>query len=587
MAFFGNASTTPAAGTSMFGAANNTNTNQPVAGGSLFGSFGAQNTQNATNAQQPGTSLFGGGSTNPNTGTQQPAGASLFGNANTATPNAGTGSSLFGSNTAGNNMFGKPATATTGTGTGTSLFGASTNAPAAGMFGSNQTQPVAAGTGGSGFFATPPAGQQPQQNANQPKPGLFGSTTTNTNPLFGNTSTTNAPSGTGSLFGGASTSTNPLFGGSTMASGQAGTGIGTSSLFGSTNNTPPAVNTGNTLGGSSLFGGNNTFGASTLGTSALGKPAVGLSSNTLGSQYQGADAQVQFARLQEKIESIYGAWNAQNPASCRFQHYFYNTVEPSQVNLYGRPVNAVNEALWQKAIRDNPDPTCMVPVLAIGFDDLQGRVDAQAAQSAEHKEKLLVLQKTLHALATNHSTLTVPRLQRYSALQTQLMHRLLRLVQHLHLVIPSVRSSAISESEEALRASLEEVVVEVGVSGRLTSNPNPSDEAFGKGRLKSKLGELWAVIGSLKAREQSLNATFGGSSEWKVVDDEGLARIAQILAEQQAGLAHLTKILHKDLKDLAVILGGDAGESIDALGSSVGGREGSMRGSTMRTSFLR
>jgi nuclear pore complex protein Nup54 len=38
-----------------------------------------------------------------------------------------------------------------------------------------------------------------------------------------------------------------------------------------------------------------------------------------------------------------------------------------------------------------------------------------------------------------------------------------------------------------------------------------------------------------------------------VVDKEGLAQLAQILAEQQAGLQHLTKILHKDLKDLNVI----------------------------------
>ena len=33
----------------------------------------------------------------------------------------------------------------------------------------------------------------------------------------------------------------------------------------------------------------------------------------------------------------------------------------------------------------------------------------------------------------------------------------------------------------------------------------------------------------------------------------------QVLAEQQAGLAHLTKILQKDLKDLGVIMGVPAG----------------------------
>lgn len=72
------------------------------------------------------------------------------------------------------------------------------------------------------------------------------------------------------------------------------------------------------------------------------------------------------------------------------QHYFYNLVDPAQVNLYGRPQNATNEALWQKAVRENPDCTCLVPVVAIGFDDLQQRVDAQAQQATAHHERLKV-----------------------------------------------------------------------------------------------------------------------------------------------------------------------------------------------------
>lgn len=43
--------------------------------------------------------------------------------------------------------------------------------------------------------------------------------------------------------------------------------------------------------------------------------------------------------------------------------------------------------------------------------------------------------------------------------------------------------------------------------------------------------------------------------EWAVVDEDGLSQITQILAEEQAGLAHLTKILHRDMRDLAVIQG--------------------------------
>ncbi|KAK7062874.1 Nucleoporin nup57 [Paramarasmius palmivorus] len=560
---FGSSTTTPATNTGgIFGNTNTNTTQQPGQTTSIFG-----NTQ-PQQQQQPTSSIFGS-NTSGNAG-----GGSLFGNTQNQ-GNTGTGgTSLFGNtqNTGGGSMFGKPATPTIATGAGTGLFGSTTgtNTNTTGsLFGNTQQQQpaanTAAGTGTSSFFATPPAGQQQNANQNQAKPSIFGNASTSTNPLFGgaNTNTNTNTTGGGTLFGASNTTTtapvsgNPLFGNSTTGG----------SLFGT-------ANTSNT--GGNAFG-TSTLGSSTLGASALGpKPTTStlgvstLGASALGTQTQGQDAQIQFARLQEKIEAIVGAWNPQNPQSCRFQHYFYNLVDPAQVNLYTRPPNAVREDLWQKAVRENPDPSCLVPVLALGFDDLRDRVDAQTQQSTAHREKLTELQARLRTLTTHHTTVTIPRLQRYSALQTQLLHRLLKLVQHLHLLIPSVRSSAIGEGEEELKAQLEDIATEVGIARSSSSGDGSARKG---GRLKSKLGELWAVIGALKAREEGLNAMTGGG-EWKVVDEEGLARITQVgggivisafeidhdtsvqvLAEQQAGLAHLTKILQKDLRDLAIIMG--------------------------------
>ncbi|KAF5370012.1 hypothetical protein D9758_001369 [Tetrapyrgos nigripes] len=614
MAAFGGNS---AFGNSLFGASS---TNQPAAGGTgggIFGSFG----QNPTNqqTQQPTTSIFGSTSaTNPNNqqqqqqpttslfgsttaNTQQQPTTSLFGNTNTNTAGSSTtgASNIFGNSTGGG-LFGKPATPTPTTGGnifGNNTITPNTTTPSTGLFGNTTTQP-AAGTGSSSFFAQPPAGQQ-QQNPNAPKPGLFGNSTTSINPLFGtqnnNTATTSGNTGTGSLFGNSTTTTNPLFGGSNTAGSTP-----SNPLFGSSTTSAPTAN--NTLFGTSttgtgtLFGNSTTqpannsatgstlFGNSTLGASALGaKPATGPSgANGLGAssltQTQGADAQVQFARLQEKMEAIVGAWNASNPATCRFQHYFYNLVDPTQVKLYGRPPNAVNEALWQKAVRENPDPSCLVPVLAMGFDNLRDRVDAQSQQSTAQKAKLGELKDRLQSLTTHHTTTTVPKLQQYSALQTQLMHRLLKLVTHLHLFIPSVRSSAFGENEEMLRSALEEAAAEVGLNGS-----NGEGRRVRGGKINSKLGELWAVISQLKAREESLAASMGTAGEWKVVDEEGLARITQILAEQQVGLAHLMKILRKDLKDLGIIMGTAGSGAIAEDGDS----ERVFGASTLRESALR
>ncbi|KAI0074259.1 hypothetical protein K474DRAFT_1601794, partial [Panus rudis PR-1116 ss-1] len=221
-------------------------------------------------------------------------------------------------------------------------------------------------------------------------------------------------------------------------------------------------------------------------------------------------------------------------------HYFYNLVDPTQVHLYGRPPNATNDALWQKAVRENPDPSCLVPVIASGFDDLQQRVEGQTKQAAEQAEKLKEIKSKIEALSQRHQISNTSRLRRASALQTQLQQRVLKVVQHLHLLIPALRSSSIRPEEEALRVALEDIDEEVRRPG-------------GIGKMRAKLNELWALVGALNAaREQ--DAKEGGVG-WAVVDEDGLNQIAQILAEEQAGLAHVTKVLQRDLKDLAVIQG--------------------------------
>lgn len=49
------------------------------------------------------------------------------------------------------------------------------------------------------------------------------------------------------------------------------------------------------------------------------------------------------------------------------------------------------------------------------------------------------------------------------------------------------------------------------------------------GRMRGKLNELWALIGAVKAaRERDAKGVSDGNVEWAVVDEEGLAQIAQV-----------------------------------------------------------
>ena len=49
------------------------------------------------------------------------------------------------------------------------------------------------------------------------------------------------------------------------------------------------------------------------------------------------------------------------------------------------------------------------------------------------------------------------------------------------------------------------------------------------GRMRGKLNELWALIGAVKAvRERDAKGVSDGNVEWAVVDEDGLAQIAQV-----------------------------------------------------------
>jgi len=177
-----------------------------------------------------------------------------------------------------------------------------------------------------------------------------------------------------------------------------------------------------------------------------------------------------------------------------------------------------------------------VHVIATGFDDIRERVKAQTDTASKQQATLQELKTRLEALREKHSVSNVSRLQRAQFQQTQLSQRLLGFIQHLHLLIPAVRSSSFRPEEDQLRGHLEEI-----------------EEEIRRSRLKARLNELWALLGAVNATRPP--GVTGTSGDWAVVDEEGLAQITQILAEQQNGLAHLTRMLQKDLKDLNIIMG--------------------------------
>ncbi|CAE6464824.1 unnamed protein product [Rhizoctonia solani] len=433
-------------------------------------SFGKPATSTATATPAPafGGSTFSFGS-NPN-------------NANTTGATGATGTGLFGQTAA------QPST-----GTGTSLFGntGGTTGATGGLFGATNTNTT--GNTGGGLFGN-------TNNTTTQPPGLFGSTTTAPTStgggLFGNTTTTQPSSG--GLF--ASTTTAPSSGG----------------LFGAQQ------------AGPSLFNqhASNPLAQSTLTASTLGPPAPQPANNNLQVSVFGTPGAGGFT-IEQRIDNIYQAWSPTSP-SCRFQYYFYNLVENPQA--YGRPANATNEALWKRAISENPNPERLVPALAVGFDDLKKRTLSQQQENKNHIAALAQLRTRLTAVTAKHDT---TRLARLAQTHTELSRRVRALAMQLHMLIPAVRRSALGPEEEELRRKL------------LTL-----EEGAGLTRLASRMNELWAMVESARARGKEAG---GNKVEWAVVDEEGLASISQILTAQQNGLLHVTKILQEDLRALKII----------------------------------
>ena len=128
----------------------------------------------------------------------------------------------------------------------------------------------------------------------------------------------------------------------------------------------------------------------------------------------------------------------------------------------------------------------------------------------------------LATLSQRHVLSTSLRSQKLSNNHILLFQRVVRLSQHLHLLIPLVRSSALRPEEEQLRARLEAT----------------EDELRRGNASKGRMNEMWGVVGqltALKAREGM--ETGGEGKEWAVVDEEGLRRLSRVRVPSPTGMS--------------------------------------------------
>lgn len=215
-------------------------------------------------------------------------------------------------------------------------------------------------------------------------------------------------------------------------------------------------------------------------------------------------------------------------------------------------------------------------------------MDAQQAETARQSGKLGELQKRLDDLTAKHSLSNSVRISAISRKQTSLHHRLVGLAKRIHLLIPALRGHSITLKEEQLKNLLQMCEMELEAISSMTSSTGglsgTSAQQDGQRsgvhhRLRGRINELWALLGTLKAKREAAALAHDGNAplEWAVVDDSAIEDVVkvcclnsvpslrsmltkrvslQILASQQQGLDHLSSTLQNDTRALDTIIQG-------------------------------
>eukprot|EP00033_Pygsuia_biforma_P003540 GCRY01003874.1.p1 GENE.GCRY01003874.1~~GCRY01003874.1.p1 ORF type:complete len:417 (-),score=103.06 GCRY01003874.1:151-1401(-) len=291
------------------------------------------------------------------------------------------------------------------------------------------------------------------------------------------------------------------------------------SFFGGFSSTP-------TQSGSTLFG-NKGLGSATPSSSAgfFSQPIAG------GAQAQQSGALTTFP-LQSvtaltpelHLQLIQSAYDPQSSTN-RFRHFFFND-DPANVGRVGCPPG-VDEALWNQALKNNPDPSRYVPQMVCGFEELNSRITRQAEKIKQLNKTLEDLGATMSEIHSRHQLETVVQLEQYKRRHFQVSHRILRVMSRLEVL--NARGYCISQEEETFRVKLEALA-------RALAQPT---------QFKGRLNELQSLVRIQQSR---------GAEKYEISDEQTLEDIHKFLTQQREGIERLSNVMQKDLRDMGILL---------------------------------
>ncbi|RCH82856.1 hypothetical protein CU098_000567 [Rhizopus stolonifer] len=432
--------------------------------------------------------------------------------------------------------FGKPPASSNTTGFGTPAgtgFGAPTTNTGFGTPSNATNTGFGATSTAGGFGTTPSTGFGATSTA-----GGFGATSTaggfGTNPStgFGATSTAGGFGAT-STAGGFGSTLSTGFGATSTAGGL---GQSTTTGFGQPAKTGFGASFGNNTAQPSLFG--------SQGTTSFGQSNEEQQKKQREQQvYQllmqiNKDSESSRGRKGTEAKNIWQAlalvksyYDPKSP-DCRFRHYFYNVVPANQVHLYTMPADH-DQKEWENAQANNPDPEKMVPALAIGYEDVQKRIDQQNKLSDAHNGKLKELETVMNKIKDIHLSKTNMRINESKQRFMDIAQRLLWFMKYGQVI--RRKGLSITAEEEAMLARLE----------------NVEDQLQRSEISHGKLNRLWAQLQLVKESRRKYGTI--DHVEWNNVSDEQMREMTKNLNEQNNAIERVVQMVKTDTENANIV----------------------------------
>lgn len=233
----------------------------------------------------------------------------------------------------------------------------------------------------------------------------------------------------------------------------------------------------------------------------------------------------------DQLARVREAWDPTSP-NCAFQHYFYNKVPVEQAQLYAMPPGQ-DQTRWEKAMAERPDAGS-VPVLAVGFDDLQTRLNQQHQQINAYRVRMHELNEKLNELSNRHDLHTSVKLLEMKERQRALARKTLALIVKLEVL--TNRGWSLTPDEELYRQKLHDL---------LKKAEDPA--VFGS------LNEVGARIKALSTQRAAKDEKSNTRVDWDH-DAEQLESVVRILAAQQTGIKFLARLVAEDSAQVDAVL---------------------------------